>query len=432
MPGRWPSLPALIPPLVLAVAAIAVRSALVAPAWNQPLHDPDGYLILARSLARGDGFVIHDRPTAYRPPLYPMLLAAGLSLGADSERVLVFGLHLALGGATAALTFATARRWGLSNPRAWIAGAIVAFDPILASQARSVMTETLATFLTASALRLLADAEKKPAWTLASGIALGACAGALLLASSDAAPWRIRIRRASLLGLGGLAILGPWGVRNRIEVGAWVWTTTHGGYTLALANNPEYYADVLHGPPGAVWSGPNQEAFFERVRQETQGMTESEADGYLAAQGWRMLRERPGDFLEASAARLSRFWAPMPSAAVYGSALRWACGFWFLPLGVAAIWGAWRRPAWRVPWIFGIFAAAVLTAVHTIYWTDLRMRAPLTPVIALLAASAGDQRPGGRLGRERARRIKSVDPNRAWFRLRLRALRLFRKNPEPR
>ncbi len=42
-----------------------------------------------------------------------------------------------------------------------------------------------------------------------------------------------------------------------------IWTTTHGGYTLALANNRQYYADVLDGPPGAVWSGPNQAAWVD-------------------------------------------------------------------------------------------------------------------------------------------------------------------------
>ena len=37
--------------------------------------DPDNYLPLARSLVAGDGFTWKGRPTAYRPPLYPLLLA---------------------------------------------------------------------------------------------------------------------------------------------------------------------------------------------------------------------------------------------------------------------------------------------------------------------------------------------------------------------
>ena len=37
--------------------------------------DPDNYLPLARSLAAGEGLSWSGRPTAYRPPLYPILLA---------------------------------------------------------------------------------------------------------------------------------------------------------------------------------------------------------------------------------------------------------------------------------------------------------------------------------------------------------------------
>ena len=51
------------------------------------------------------------------------------------------------------------------------------------------------------------------------------------------------------------AVLAPWAVRNALVLGEPVWTTTHGGYTLALANNEVYYRDVLGGSPGQVWYG---------------------------------------------------------------------------------------------------------------------------------------------------------------------------------
>ena len=37
-------------------------------------------------------------------------------------------------------------------------------------------------------------------------------------------------------------------------------------------------------------------------------------------------------------------------------------------------------------WLWGLLLVACLTAVHTFYWTDMRMRAPLMPVVALAAA----------------------------------------------
>ena len=43
--------------------------------------DPDNYLPMARSLASGDGFSFKGRPTAYRPPLYPLVLVPAITLG---------------------------------------------------------------------------------------------------------------------------------------------------------------------------------------------------------------------------------------------------------------------------------------------------------------------------------------------------------------
>ncbi len=52
----------------IVVVAVLVRLALLVPGFGR-LIDPDNYLVLARSLAEGRGFVLEGRPTAYRPPL---------------------------------------------------------------------------------------------------------------------------------------------------------------------------------------------------------------------------------------------------------------------------------------------------------------------------------------------------------------------------
>ena len=41
------------------------------------------------------------------------------------------------------------------------------------------------------------------------------------------------------------AVLLPWAVRNALVLAEPIITTTHGGYTLALANNEVYYRDIL-------------------------------------------------------------------------------------------------------------------------------------------------------------------------------------------
>src|SRR5690606_30600473 len=93
--------------------------------------------------------------------------------------------------------------------------------------------------------------------------------------------WRERLSRSLVLALATTATMTPWAVRNWRLFGEPVWTTTHGGYTLALANNPAYYDAVLNGPPGAVWSGPSQQRWWSGVERRTAGLPEPQADRTL-------------------------------------------------------------------------------------------------------------------------------------------------------
>jgi hypothetical protein len=69
-------------------------------------------------------------------------------------------------------------------------------------------------------------------------------------------------------------------------------------------------------------------------------------------------------------------------------AVRWATALWTNPLWIAFGLGLFRRGLWRWPEIAGPLSIAGLSLVHTLFWTDLRMRAPIVPAIALVAASA--------------------------------------------
>ena len=64
------------------LVAIALRVAVMVVGTGQ-FDDPDNYLPLARSLAAGEGLSWDGRLTAYRPPLYPILLAPFVALPGD-------------------------------------------------------------------------------------------------------------------------------------------------------------------------------------------------------------------------------------------------------------------------------------------------------------------------------------------------------------
>jgi 4-amino-4-deoxy-L-arabinose transferase-like glycosyltransferase len=384
--------------IVLALGLVA-RLALIIPGFGT-LNDPDWYLPLARSLAEGRGFSFgNGLPTAYRPPLYPIVIAPIYRLvGEQGLPFGIAGLHVALGLGTIGLTYLTARRWGLGPNRAALAALIVALDPVAVVQGRAVMTETLAAFLVAGCLAALTVPGRLG--SLLGGVLFGLsalcrpsllpgavlCAAAMLVMSKGG--WRQRTLNTLIFVATLIVTMLPWALRNAARFGEPIWTTTHGGHTLALANNPEYYADVVDGPADSVWTGPNQLAWFERVYQETRGMTQVQADRYLRNEALRVARERPGTFLRASIARLGRFWGIAPSAAVYPLWLRLATAAWTVPLWLALGVGLLRRELWSWPSIVAPLLLLALTAVHSVFWTDMRMRVPVVSAIALISAGA--------------------------------------------
>ena len=126
-------------------------------------EDRDAYREIAENLATYRIYGLGrsnetPRPTAYRPPLYPVLLAklAGEGLAVTPLRVAI--LHWLLGMGTVGLTWFTAgmlcaesgdarnatSRWTATEWRPTLAALIVACDPILLHWSTYVMTETLA------------------------------------------------------------------------------------------------------------------------------------------------------------------------------------------------------------------------------------------------------------------------------------------------
>ncbi len=324
--------------------------------------------------------------------LAPLVAAFG-----DRPSGSIFALHVVLGAGTVLLTFWAARRWELAPGRALVAAAIVAFDPVLLVQTRSVMTETLAAFLVAGTLGLLAGPHRVRSSVL-GGFGFGMatlCRPSLLPAAVLSALGdlvlgpglpRQRAGRAVLLLLATLATLAPWAARNARVFGEPVWTTTHGGYTLALANNPAYYADVLDGPPGAVWQGPGQDAWFAWVARRIRRLPEPEGDRVLRDEAIRVMVRRPRDFTRASLARLGRFWGVAPTRGLYSTTVRAATALWTIPLWLTLGLGLVSRDLWRWPRLAAPACLFALTAVHAFYWTDLRMRAPIVPAVALIVA----------------------------------------------
>jgi hypothetical protein len=229
--------------LVVGVAAIArgLYWVLATPKWV-PDSDADQYLRLARAIAGGDGYSLvfpqlEMHATAFRPPLYPYVLAVPSLLFGDDVLWPSRLLSLLLGLGVVALTVVVARRF--AGPIAGlVAGLCVALYPPLIANDTVTLTEPLALLLMLGLL--LAIDERRVVWA-------GALCGLMLLTRPNAylvvliaaaAIWRsVGWRRAlAVVGISVLVVL-PWLVRNQVQVGTFRLTTSE-GFNLAAIYAP--------------------------------------------------------------------------------------------------------------------------------------------------------------------------------------------------
>ena len=511
--ARLPGNPAAAVTAAVVLLALVLRAAA---AWRwgaEVADDVDLYRALARSLLAGDGYSRLDGvPTAFRPPLVPLLYAA---LGNVGWAIVVFQVFA--GAATAGLTVRLSGRSGLGWKAAGLAGAVVACDPILLRYTPRAMTEVTAALLTAGLLcRLCASPSHPPPkpdacvrlrrgmWgALLTGALFGLCAlcrptvwafGGLLAAGwafdrlRGRAGWLVGWKNVAAAGLGVALVVGPWVGRNAAVFGRPVLMTTHGGYTLHLANNATFYEEVVRGDPGAVWgaggmNGLNDwqewhENWFLRsygLTPFTLGIGKPGGFGQLPPDGWRgpgddlppgdfrrvlnnfhpdafggawvevereddgdahvwmgpprlfgparelardryhrdraveFIRSDPVGFARAVPVRVARFWGPAPlgeAADGLPAAAWWAVCGWNLAVfalaagGVVRVWGVplartskpdacvrLRGGGTGANWRPVLLLPVALTAVHAVYWSNARMRAPVVPALAVLAAA---------------------------------------------
>ena len=467
--------------------ALCVRCGALWLTPNAVMNDPDDYLRLATNLADCKTFGSGHTPTAYRPPLYPMVLSGCVLLGDYDRAVVVLAitlLHIVLGVATVGLVLLLGRWWGLGAGGAAVAALLVACDPILLASSSLVMTETLATLLaTAGLLALTWAGRRRTTSPIAGNQRLAECGnmrdndpravgprlfsryiivGAVLALAALCRPafllwmlaagvvllWQAFTRRSiandnsrgpaprgkianslrapAAFALGSLMVLSPWAIRNQLQFGRPIITTTHGGYTLFLANNPEFYEWLRHGSWGSVWQADEFNYNWDLRRPSD----ELQADRQAYAEAWQTIRAQPGMFLYACVVWVGRFWSPLPHRVTatetpwavrhlieldlrarfgqlslphrvtaeeppFRRLSRYAVALWYMAEFLLAIVGIWRVSHWALKcparassgWHWGLLLIVCLMAGHVVYWTDMRMRAPIMPVVAIIAAA---------------------------------------------
>jgi hypothetical protein len=406
--------------MALLLVALALRAGMLWQYGGNLAEDRDKYRRIAALVAAGDGFVdpVALTPTAYRPPLYPLLLASVLVCGGGHVAIGV--AQLVLGVATVAFTFLCGRRLQLGGA-SLVAGLLVAVDPLLLHQTTLVMTETLAAFLAVVMLWLCLNTPslvRNSGLGLAFGLsclcrptfwAFGAFAGvcwsidAIFSQKTAATSWSMRVRTALALVAGLILAVAPWGIRNALVMGRPIITTTHGGYTLLLAHNPAYTRSVVEQPWGAIWEGDSFDDWSATIEAALASedppldvghlspAIELARDAWMNRRARDYIRSEPRIAVRSGLTLLGRFWSVIPQAtknAPISRSIRLLVATWYAAVLIALICGAFRilRGNWR-PWVPLLTLIAGFTLVHSLYWADMRMRTPLVPAIALIAAA---------------------------------------------
>jgi hypothetical protein len=231
-----------------------------------------------------------------------------------------------------------------------------------------------------------------------------------------------RLMSASVLATAAVAMVSPWAVRNYRLFGKPIATTTHGGYTLYLGNNKSFYKYLTEGTSKLPWRAADMQRFvyakdepmtpekyellvwlfaeekkFRQVKDRW-GYTdhvELPSDWIAYAMAKKAIRENPKAFIFASVYRIGQLWSPLPHKLMADESLarrlmRYGTCAWYLGVGALAAVGVWKL-RWKLvqpPWLYGVLLCLAFTAVHSFYWTNLRMRAPLMPFVALVAAAS--------------------------------------------
>lgn len=362
------------------------------------------------------------RPTAYRPPLYPAILAL-LDRCGGLNRWGIGLLHVVLGLITAVLLASRLNR-SLGWQAAMLGGVLVTCDPVLLSQGTLVMTETLATTLVVAGGVLWADAwqRRSGSWGVMAGVVLGlgalcrpplmlAAAGSIAIVplhaaltgtqerSDSSSPGRKRSISGNVMTAGG-AILGiavlltPWTLRNLAIFGQPIMTTTHGGYTLLLANNHSFFDAMRTGQDLGQWGAEDAEFQAELRRADPDPVLkpgdELRQDERYRAAAIEVIRTRPGDFIRATGTRLLWFWGLSPHLRDTWAMrlVRGVLMVLYASMFLTAGYGLLRRRPQDGAWWSMLAVVVVLTGLHAVYWSNLRMRAPVVPFLVWTVVAA--------------------------------------------
>lgn len=374
-------------PLILFTVALLVRvlfNVFVMGMENGGLDlFPDGkeYDALGLSLAEGSGYARSQVPDTYRPPGYPLFLAAVYALFGHSVAA-VKVLQSILDAATCVMILLIGERL-FTRRVGVIAGAIAAVYPFLIVYTGFVLSEALFVFLSTVFLYALVRFREGCSWRwlavaglLLGGMNLTRPAVLLLPVLLFCWLWVELGRRcqaaviAATLALWMLVPILPWTLRNYLVRHSFILIADHHWVALYAANN----RTILQDPDRiGGWIQP-------------QGGEDYRAE-YLSFMRHTAIHE-PLELVRLEFHKLHRFWSIVPTSSrtTFWDALVSVCSYGvLLPFFVGGM--ALSLKMSKPPWLL-FFWILNFCLMALILYGSTRFRSPIEPVLLLFGALA--------------------------------------------
>jgi 4-amino-4-deoxy-L-arabinose transferase-like glycosyltransferase len=397
---------------VVIVVGITLRlfiAVLPGDALNSPWSgggDAPAYLTLAQNLVAGDGFAYAGEATAFRPPVYPLILAASMELFGRHPLAIVRWLQFVEGVLAAFLCAAIARM--ICGEQARKATLVISlFFPTLAIMPSILGTESSAILLVVIFFYGLLRYRVNPSWRIL--VALGTIVGLATLLRFNMALlgvfvlWVVlsgrndlsRSRAAAATVLVSAIVIAPWIVRNMIVFHGEVLLSTQGGFAAAagiLEPQGRSQVDDTQRLKDAIgWALPQE---LETNQPSRHGLpAEPALDRLCWRVAFRLWREAGWALVPVTLKKLSYFWLSTDqifSTTAFSPKMRMerAAGvmiYWVLL--ILGVWG-WIQVRGANPdfaYLF-VFYAVLVTILQVPFNMNTRYRVPLVdPLMAVLA-----------------------------------------------
>jgi 4-amino-4-deoxy-L-arabinose transferase-like glycosyltransferase len=399
--------------LGLVALALVVRLVIVfATPHFSPREDSAVYDANAVSLARTGSFIPvsqetqHVGPTAFYPPLFPVVLAGVYKVVGTSEHTRWDAgrvLEAVLGAIAVLLTGLIATR--LWNPRVGlVATGIAALSPPLVLIGSSLLSESLFIPLVLAAIwaALVYRDSRRLRWAALAGVLVGLASltrgnGVFLIIPVGGLVWvqrprfsRPALRAPGLVLAATVVMLIPWTVRNLEAFHEFVPIATDTGYTLAGTFNPVVQNGDQRFP--AMWMMP--QARTQQLYAADRQANEASISQQLTREALHYIRGHPVSLLKTA------YWNTVRMLDLTPSVERYFAPYERYPLWLAmlSVYAAWALLLLSIVGLLGpaaraapvaLWSCPIVLYLSTVLLLGLtRGRSPMDPFLIMLASLA--------------------------------------------